>query len=126
MLKPLEIEGETAFRTTDQKVWGSNPYGRALVSLQIQNKFNLFVIHKLISEYRVAKKVANTNHFFFVTPTTYPQGLWFLRCQADIVMMAHLAISVSMKTQQRLGNWIGIWQRALKRIRFEGSAMDTK
>ena len=29
MFKPLEIVGDTAFRTTDQKVRGSNPFERA-------------------------------------------------------------------------------------------------
>jgi len=29
MFKPLEMVGDTAFRTTDQKVRGSNPFERA-------------------------------------------------------------------------------------------------
>jgi hypothetical protein len=32
MFKPLEIVGDTAFRTTDQKVRGSNPFERAGVT----------------------------------------------------------------------------------------------
>ena len=30
MFIPLEIKGDIVSATTDQKVWGSNPYGRAL------------------------------------------------------------------------------------------------
>ena len=29
MFKPLEIVGDTAFRTSDQKIRGSNPFERA-------------------------------------------------------------------------------------------------
>jgi hypothetical protein len=32
MFKPLEIMGDTAFRATDQKVRGSNPFERAEAS----------------------------------------------------------------------------------------------
>jgi hypothetical protein len=32
MFKPLEIVGDTAVRTTDQKVRGSNPFERAITN----------------------------------------------------------------------------------------------
>ena len=32
MFKPLEIVGDTAFRTTDQKVRDSNPFERAITN----------------------------------------------------------------------------------------------
>jgi hypothetical protein len=35
MFKPLEIVGDTAVRTTDQKVRGSNPFERAYQQLLI-------------------------------------------------------------------------------------------
>ena len=34
MFIPLEIKGDIVSATTDQKVWGSNPYGRAASELQ--------------------------------------------------------------------------------------------
>jgi hypothetical protein len=39
MSKPLEIVGDTAFRTTDQKVRGSNPFERTEFIIRVKLNF---------------------------------------------------------------------------------------
>ena len=55
MFKPLEIVGDTAVRTTDQKVRGSNPFERAEVS---QRSYGNYQFAYCYLQQQLAKQLA--------------------------------------------------------------------
>ena len=77
MFTPLEIVGDTAFRTTDQKVRGSNPFERAEVSQRLYGNYhfaNCYLSHQLAKQLAKVFSVCGKLAMLYASPTPCMSG----------------------------------------------------